>query len=73
MVADGASYPWSSAAYHLSGKQDKTVMTDHLHDSAFSYREFGFVPNVAQLDGETKKVQFVKVRNSLSRWGDCMV
>jgi len=33
----------------------------------------GFGPNVAQLDGETKKVQFEKVRNSLSRWGDCMV
>ena len=34
---------------------------------------FGFSPNVAQLDGETKKVQFEKVRNSLSRLGDCMV
>ena len=34
---------------------------------------FGFGPNVAQLDGETKKVQFEKVRNSLTRWGDCMV
>jgi hypothetical protein len=28
----------------------------------------GFGPNVAQLDGETEKVQFEKVRNSLSRW-----
>ena len=26
---------------------------------------FGFGPNVAQLDGETKKVQFEKVRSSL--------
>ena len=26
----------------------------------------GFGPNVVQLDGETKKVQFEKVRNSLS-------
>jgi len=40
MVVDGAAYPWSSAAYHLSGKEDKTVMADYLHDSVFSYREF---------------------------------
>ena len=26
--------------YHLSGKEDKIVMADHLHDSVLSYREF---------------------------------
>lgn len=40
MVEDGTAYPWSSAAYHLSRKEDKTVMADYLHDSVFSYREF---------------------------------
>ena len=40
MVADGSAYPWSSAAYHFSGKEDKTVMADYLHDSVFSYSEF---------------------------------
>ena len=40
MVADGADYPWSSASYHLSGTEDKTIMADYLHDSVFSYREF---------------------------------
>ena len=30
----------ASAAYHLSGKEDKTVMADYLHESVFSYREF---------------------------------
>jgi len=33
----------------------------------------GFGPNIAQLNGETKKVQFEKVPNSLSQWEDCMV
>ena len=34
---------------------------------------FGLGPNFAQLDGETKKVQFQKVRNKVCRWGTCMV
>ena len=40
MVADAAAYPWSSAAYHLLGTEDQTVMADYLHGSAFSYRDF---------------------------------
>ena len=36
-------------------------------------RKFGLGPNFAQLDGETKKVQFQKVRNKVCRWGACMV
>ena len=32
----------------------------------------GLGPNVAHLDGETKKVQFEKVRDILSRRGGCM-
>ena len=40
MVADAPDYPWSSAAYHLLGREDKMIMADYLHDSAFSYRAF---------------------------------
>jgi len=40
MIADGAAYPWSSGPYHLLGREDKTIMADYLHDSAFSYRGF---------------------------------
>ncbi len=32
MVADAAAYPWSSAAYHLLGTEDQTVMADYLHE-----------------------------------------
>ena len=32
MVADAADYPWSSAAYHLLGTEDQTVMADYLHE-----------------------------------------
>ena len=40
MVADAAAYPWSSAAYHLLGTEDQTVMADYLHGSTFSHRDF---------------------------------
>jgi putative transposase len=40
LVSDGAAYPWSSASYHLLGKENQTIMADCLHHSVFSYKEF---------------------------------
>ena len=40
MVADAAAYPWSSAGYHLLGREDEMITADYLHDFAFSYRAF---------------------------------
>ncbi|MBW2045185.1 MAG: hypothetical protein JRI96_09940 [Deltaproteobacteria bacterium] len=40
MVEDAIDYPWSSAAYHLQGKEDRMILADCIHDSAFSYKEF---------------------------------
>ncbi|MBW1936713.1 MAG: hypothetical protein JRI84_14410 [Deltaproteobacteria bacterium] len=36
MVEDAIDYPWSSAAYHLQGKEDRMILADCIHDSAFS-------------------------------------
>jgi len=30
LVPDGAAYPWSSASYHLLGKENQTIMADSL-------------------------------------------
>lgn len=40
MVADGAEYPRFGGSYHLSGREDKTMMSGNLRDSAFSQRTF---------------------------------
>ena len=40
LVSDGTAYPWSSAPYHILGKNNPTVLADCLHNSAFRYRDF---------------------------------
>ena len=42
MVADATRYPWSSAAYHVLGKKNGTIMADNFHDynSASNYKDF---------------------------------
>jgi putative transposase len=37
IVTDGADYTWSSAPYHLSGKEDSTITADGLYRSSFRY------------------------------------
>ncbi|MBW2650129.1 MAG: transposase, partial [Deltaproteobacteria bacterium] len=48
LVSDGATYPWSSASYHLLGKENQTIMADCLHDSIFSYKRFFYEEEVTE-------------------------
>ena len=78
LVSDGAAYPWSSASYHLLGKENQTIMTDCLHDSVFSYKDFFYekegnedleaIRTSAQQDRAWGKPAFLeKLADSLAR------
>jgi len=52
IVTDGADYTWSSAPYHLSGKEDSTITADGLYRSSFRYVDFFYQQDRSQdIDG----------------------
>jgi putative transposase len=40
LVSDGAAYPWSSAPYHILGKEDPNILADPIPTAIFDYRDF---------------------------------